>query len=251
MAAAPAGSCRTRLGRDPGVGRVLALLRAPAFDGAVAVASLVVWIALGAYEETVATLFPPRRAPARRRLRPDPGVDSEVAPGTGWASSQEASMSKGTVIPPGAGERLDLYQLEVIFKVTAAETEGRFAAIEHAIRPGVLVKPHVHSLEDEVSIVLEGTVSARIGDEILRAEAGTYIVKPRGVPHALWNDGTASTRVIEIVSPAGFENYFRELAPILAGDSSNEVYRALAQRYGIRILDEWVEELETTYKVSL
>ncbi len=155
------------------------------------------------------------------------------------------------VVPPGGGERVSLYGLDIVYKVEGSATAGGLSIVEHEIRPGVLVKPHVHTREDEISIVLEGVITARIGDQIVEAGAGAYVVKPRSVPHAMWNQGTATSRVAEIVSPAGFERYFRELAPILAGQHEESVYRGLADGYGITVLDDWTDEIEATYGVKL
>lgn len=155
------------------------------------------------------------------------------------------------IVGPGEGERVNLYGLVIEYKVTAEATGGAFSIVEHVIRPGVLVKPHVHSREDEISIVLEGAIAARVGDQLIRAAAGSYVVKPRDVPHAMWNDGDVPSRVAEIVAPAGFEAYFRELAPILAGEGDTATYEALAERYGVRVLKDWTDELEATYGVKL
>jgi quercetin dioxygenase-like cupin family protein len=155
------------------------------------------------------------------------------------------------VVRAGQGERVSLYGLEIEYKVQGASTGGAFSIVEHVIRPGVLVKPHVHSREDEISIVLEGAVAAKIGDELIRVAAGDYLVKPRNVPHAMWNDGTVPSRVAEIVAPAGFEAYFRDLAPILGGEGKRAVYEALAESYGIQVLDDWTDEIEATYGVKL
>jgi mannose-6-phosphate isomerase-like protein (cupin superfamily) len=157
----------------------------------------------------------------------------------------------GLVVPPAGGERVSLYGLDIVDKVEGAATAGGLSIVEHEIRPGVLVKPHVHTREDEISVVLEGVITARIGDRILEAEAGSYVVKPRDVPHAMWNQGTVTSRVAEIVTPAGFEQYFRELAPILTGGHTPEVYRGLAASYGITVLDDWTDEIVATYGVKL
>ncbi len=155
------------------------------------------------------------------------------------------------LVPPGGGERVGLYGLDIVYKVEGSATAGGVSIVEHEIRPGVLVKPHVHTREDEISIVLEGVITARIGDRIVEAGAGSYLVKPRDLPHAMWNQGTATSRVAEIVTPAGFERYFRELAPILTGGHTPDVYRALAASYGITVLDDWTDEIEATYGVKL
>lgn len=155
------------------------------------------------------------------------------------------------LVLPGGGERVSLYGLDIVYKVEGSATAGGLSIVEHEIRPGVLVKPHVHTREDEISIILEGVITARVGDRIVEAGAGAYLVKPRDVPHAMWNQGTVTSRVAEIVTPAGFERYFRDLAPILTGDHTSDVYRDLAASYGITVLDDWTDEIEATYGVKL
>jgi oxalate decarboxylase/phosphoglucose isomerase-like protein (cupin superfamily) len=63
--------------------------------------------------------------------------------------------------------------------------------------------------------VLEGTLGAEIGGEILEAEPGTTVLKPKDVPHAFWNPGDVELRFVEVFAPAGFEHYFEELAPLI------------------------------------
>jgi Cupin domain len=83
--------------------------------------------------------------------------------------------------------------------------------------------------------VLEGRVGAQIGDEVIEAGPGEVIRKPRGIPHAFWNAGDAPARLIEMVSPAGFEAYFAEMAPILNVDGPPDVEAlgAVQARYGL------------------
>ncbi len=82
--------------------------------------------------------------------------------------------------------------------------------------PGRLVPPRVHSDEDEYSYVLEGVFGARIGDRDVSAGSGTYVLKPRNVPHTFWNAGPKRARLVEMISPAGFERFFDELAEVFA-----------------------------------
>lgn len=157
------------------------------------------------------------------------------------------------LIQPGEGKSVKLFGVRFGYKVTGAESDGRLALLEVEIPPRTLVKPHTHTLEDEFSVVLAGTVGARIGEDTLEAGPGSYLVKPRGVPHAMWNAGSESVKVLEILSPAGLEGYFEQLAPVLAHEdgAGPPEYYALAERYGITINDDWIENLERTYGVKL
>ena len=91
---------------------------------------------------------------------------------------------------------------------------------------------HTHRHEDEYSVVLEGRVGAQIGAHVIEALPGAVLVKPRGVPHAFWNPADTPARLLEIISPAGFERYFAQLAQILATPAAPD-RQALAGQYGL------------------
>jgi hypothetical protein len=77
-----------------------------------------------------------------------------------------------------------------------------------------------HEPEDEYSFVLEGRMGAVLGDETVYAEAGEFVFKPRNQWHTFWNAGNTACRVLEIISPAGFEHFFDELAELIAEGAS-------------------------------
>jgi quercetin dioxygenase-like cupin family protein len=155
------------------------------------------------------------------------------------------------VMPSGEQKTIMLFAVRFDYKVTGADTGGALAALEVTIPPRTLVKPHNHSREDECTVVLEGTVGARVGDRIVEAGTGASMVKPRGVPHAMWNAGPEPARVLELLSPGGLEDYFEELAPALRAKIPPAEYDALAHRYGLTIQNDWIEELERTYGVKM
>ena len=134
------------------------------------------------------------------------------------------------------GERADFPRLGNRYVFRGDSSEGRFALIEHTIPPRALAAPmHAHEREDEYSLVLAGRLGAQIGDEVVEAGPGELVVKPRGVPHAFWNPGDEETRVLEIISPAGFEQYFADLAFELAraGQPDLQALAEIWSRYGL------------------
>ncbi len=157
------------------------------------------------------------------------------------------------LVAPGEGKTVKLFGVRFRYKVESADSGGSLAVLEVEIPGGTLVKPHSHTREDEFSLVLAGTVGVRIGDDVLQANQGAYLIKPRDVPHAMWNTGSTPATVIEILSPGGLETYFEKLAPILAheGGAGPKQYYDLAEEYGITIQDDWIEHLEQTYGVKL
>jgi mannose-6-phosphate isomerase-like protein (cupin superfamily) len=137
-------------------------------------------------------------------------------------------------LPAGDGERADIPGLGNRFLLRGEQTDGRFAVVEHTIGPRALAAPtHTHRNEDEYSFVLAGRMGAMVGDEAIEAGPGDLVVKPRGVPHAFWNASDEETRVLEMISPAGFEQYFAELVPLLSGggEPDFEALGALQARY--------------------
>ena len=101
---------------------------------------------------------------------------------------------------------------------------------------------HTHEREDEYSCVLSGRLTAQVGDDVIDAEPGELVVKPRGIPHAFWNAGTEPVRFLELISPAGFEEYFFELAaPFNAQDE--QAMGEVRARYRLDLRMETVAEL--------
>jgi gentisate 1,2-dioxygenase len=103
--------------------------------------------------------------------------------------------------------------------------------------PRALAAPvHRHTREDEYSYVLEGRMGALLGDEVVIAEAGDFVFKPRNQWHTFWNAGDEPARILEIIAPAGFEQFFRELAALGGpAEAAPEQLAELSQRYGLEM----------------
>jgi mannose-6-phosphate isomerase-like protein (cupin superfamily) len=145
-----------------------------------------------------------------------------------------------TTITIGAdeGERVDLGGLGIVWKIEGAAAEGRFSVVHHPLAPRALAAPlHRHTREDEYSYVLTGTLGALLGDDVVTAEPGTWVFKPRNQWHTFWNAGDTPCEIIEIISPAGFENFFHELAEVYAGDGGPDLGRFadLCSSYGLEM----------------
>jgi quercetin dioxygenase-like cupin family protein len=121
------------------------------------------------------------------------------------------------------------------FMIDGADTGGRLSVVEHTVPPHVLAGPlHYHSREDEYSYVLEGRLGAVLGDQEITAEPGDLVFKRRGQWHTFWNPGDTPTRVLELITPAGLEELFRELGtPGVEMDPAS--LPALAARYGCQV----------------
>jgi glyoxylate utilization-related uncharacterized protein len=95
---------------------------------------------------------------------------------------------------------------------------------------------HRHTREDEYSYVLEGRMGALLGDEVLEAGPGDLVFKPRGQWHTFWNAGDEPARILEIISPAGFEQCFAELIDLGGGGAADpSALSDLRERYELDV----------------
>ena len=156
-------------------------------------------------------------------VRPDEGATGGLAPGVG-----------------------------VAFKIDGDDTMGALSIVEHPFDVGALVPPHVHTREDEISIVLEGEIGFRSEDREAVLGPGGYIVKPRNEVHAMWNAGHVPARMIEVISPAGFERFFREFVQLTAqGAPDPEAVARLGDKYGLPFAQpEWLPDVIARYGLT-
>ncbi len=123
---------------------------------------------------------------------------------------------------------------EATILVNGAETGGRFALVEMVEVRGAGLPRHLHHWEDEVLYVLEGELAVCVAGEWVAAPAGTAVLLPRGVEHAV-AAVTAEARVLAALAPAGSEGFHRELGEPSAGGAALERLVAVAARYGCEI----------------
>jgi quercetin dioxygenase-like cupin family protein len=157
-----------------------------------------------------------------------------------------------TVVGPGTGEQVDLGTIGVVFKLDGEQTNGQVSIVEHPFPVGACVPPHRHTREDEYSVVTEGEIGFRSGDREVVLGAGGYITKPRGETHTMWNAGDVPARMIEVISPAGFEHFFRRMGGLVAsGPPDPDEVRALAERYGL-VLErpDWLDDVVERYHLT-
>jgi mannose-6-phosphate isomerase-like protein (cupin superfamily) len=138
---------------------------------------------------------------------------------------------------PSDGKAVDLGSCGVRFMAWTAETGGGFSLVEHPIPPRTLVAPlHRHSREDEYSYVIEGKMGALLGDDVVHADVGEFVFKPREQWHTFWNAGDSPCRILEIIAPGGFERCFDEMATAMAGaDFQPAAMVELAGGYGVEL----------------
>jgi mannose-6-phosphate isomerase-like protein (cupin superfamily) len=157
------------------------------------------------------------------------------------------------IVGPEGAEEGFLGSIGVRFMIDGPEAAERFSLVEHPMSPRALAAPlHRHTREDEYSYVLEGRMGALLGDEVVEAGPGDLVFKPRDQWHTFWNAGDEPCRILEIISPAGFEDFFHELSDMGGVTQVDEQTLAeLNARYGLEMRPETVPGLLERFGLRL
>ena len=157
------------------------------------------------------------------------------------------------LIGPNDAEEGFLGSIGVRWMIDGDEAAQRFSLVEHAMSPRALAAPlHLHTREDEYSYVLEGRMGALLGDDVVEAGPGDLVHKPRNQWHTFWNAGDEPTRILEIISPAGFERFFRELDALGGAINADpEALMELNERYGQKMQPDTVPELLERFNLRI
>ncbi len=134
---------------------------------------------------------------------------------------------------PGEGERHTAGSSEILLKATGEDTGGAFFLSESTIAPGFPgPPPHRHERLVDMFYVLEGVLTVCLGEETHQLEAGTFVCVPAGVVHTFSNPSESPVRFLNFNTPAGWENYMRDLAQAArAGPLTPDVLGRVASHY--------------------
>jgi mannose-6-phosphate isomerase-like protein (cupin superfamily) len=157
----------------------------------------------------------------------------------------EATGTDVKIVGPEEGAEGFLGSIGVRFMIDGPDAGERFSLVEHPMSPRALAAPlHLHTREDEYSFVLEGRMGALLGDDVVEAGPGDLVFKPRNQWHTFWNAGDEPCRILEIISPAGFEGFFRELVGMGGvAEADPGALAQLCERYGLEMQPETIPEL--------
>jgi mannose-6-phosphate isomerase-like protein (cupin superfamily) len=122
---------------------------------------------------------------------------------------QHTPARAGMTIPLGNTSALTLIAV-------GADTEGAYALLHYVAGPGAGAAFHTHQREDEAFYMLSGTLQVTRGDHTINASPGSYVHIPKGQWHAFRNATTEPMTALIILSPAGLEQFFVDLAALSA-----------------------------------
>ena len=143
----------------------------------------------------------------------------------------------GITLGPGEGNTIEVPGQPLTYKATKEDTKGAYSLLEVTVI-GDGPPQHIHKAEEEALYVLEGEVNIQIGDQIIQGTAGSFVLIPRGTVHTFQNAGSTPAKLLGIVSPPGFEQFFIEIAGEEEVDTATLAERgmAAAQKYNMEIV---------------
>jgi len=144
---------------------------------------------------------------------------------------------EATVHRPGEGEKMG-GPTTVTIKATGKETNDSFYLGEGVFEPGFPgPPPHRHRRLHDMFYVLDGTLTMRLGDQTLELEPGSFVCVPPGVVHTFSNPSDTAVKILNFNTPAGWENYMRDLATALTGGTpTQEQIGQIASRYDFEVV---------------
>jgi quercetin dioxygenase-like cupin family protein len=92
-------------------------------------------------------------------------------------------------------------------KIDGGGSGGDWAVVEWVVSAGDEPPIHTHTREDETLYLIEGSITAFVGDQRIEVEAGSYAALPKNLPHGLTVKGD-SARILITLAPAGAEYFF-------------------------------------------
>ena len=161
-------------------------------------------------------------------------------------------MTPARVVLPAEGVPVNPFMVQ---KIRRGDLPGGCVGIiEGLIAPGGIIAPHVHSDVDEVSYVLAGEITAEIGDQVVVAPTGSYVLKPYGVMHAFWNSGQQPARVMEMHLPGGFEEFYSEMTALasehdLDDETRERRIQAVNDAFRVEQHPELLEDLKRRHRL--
>jgi quercetin dioxygenase-like cupin family protein len=146
------------------------------------------------------------------------------------------------VVPPDGGTKVRAYGDTAQIKLSGEETNGTMVVSLTSTPPGSGPPPHRHRNEDEMFLVVEGSIRYFANGQWTEPlEPGSIVYTPRGAVHTFQNVGETPCRQYIIITPSGFEQFFARSAEIFAAARAGEPSDlprivALSGEYGIEFV---------------
>jgi quercetin dioxygenase-like cupin family protein len=137
------------------------------------------------------------------------------------------------MIGPDEGERLRGPTGSYVVRLPGERTGGALSVVEYVLPPGAVgAAPHIHRGHAEHFHVLDGEMTFELEGRVAAVGAGGTVSVPIGAAHGFRNLSARPARCLFLLTPAGYENYFREIDRALAAGADLTPERLAVLRSG-------------------
>lgn len=148
------------------------------------------------------------------------------------------NTKNGFKLKENEGTKINFHGTKMTIKVSGDDSDCGYTLIEMEHPPNTGPALHIHSNAPEAYYVLDGQYSIRCDEETYQSLPGDFVFIPKGIPHN-YQSGPQGGKVL-VISPAGLEGYFKEVADILYKRDNKLSWNEemeVAKRYGQEFLD--------------
>ncbi len=144
---------------------------------------------------------------------------------------------QAVVIPATEGKAYRQFGRFYTFKLWSEETNGLLSIVEISTPPQSGPPLHIHRREDQTFYIVEGEFEIQCGDQRFQVTRGTITFLPRNIPHTYRNSGNTPGTLLEINTPAGFEQFY-EAVNRLSQDESSDMQKIaeIAKQFELELL---------------
>jgi mannose-6-phosphate isomerase-like protein (cupin superfamily) len=145
-----------------------------------------------------------------------------------------------TIHGPGEGENFAVGASSISIKTNSEDSGGSLFLSETTIEPGFAGPPlHIHHELHDMFYVLDGTLTVQVGEDRREAGPGSFVCVRPETPHTFANLSGEPVRFLNFSTPAGFEQYMRELGAAFADATeppAPEQLGAIASSYDVEVV---------------
>jgi len=140
-------------------------------------------------------------------------------------------------VKQGQGKLITVGHDSTFFKACGSQTDGRFDFMETLVHPLQGPPLHIHSEQDDTFYVLEGQLTVQIGEEIMDLGPGDFACARKGTPHTFTNVTDQPVRVLNIMTPGGFDQTLEELLPLYFAETPDPAaIEAVCQKHQVSFI---------------
>jgi quercetin dioxygenase-like cupin family protein len=140
-------------------------------------------------------------------------------------------------VPQNGGKHVNVLGIPITIRISGRDTGGTLAVVESHDGANGGPPPHIHHREDETFQVLAGEYEFMVGGKTIVAGPGTTLFAPRGIAHTYRCLGHTPSRLMVMLTPGGFEEFFEQVGA-LSPQEQADIPRVIeiAKKFGLEFL---------------